>query len=554
MKASATSRLLAALACLALILPSLGSAARKDTELRSGLKNFNNIVVRLSESYVDSFPAKRTIDAAIDALLSELDPYTEYYDGEALKAFQTETTGEYAGIGSYIMQRDSVVIFSGPYEGSPAAKAGVRSGDRILRIDSVRTVGMPSDSVTRLLRGKPGTNVRVRVQRPYAGPDSIIDIDITRAKLQLPSVPYWGVTRSDIGYIKLNSFMETSASEVRKALEAFKADPRVKGVVLDLRGNGGGLLRSAVEIVGYFVPKGTEVLRTKGREPGDVKVYRTTHKPIMEDMPLAILIDGASASASEITAGALQDRDRAVLIGSRSFGKGLVQSTLPLGEDNMLKLTTAKYYIPSGRLIQALDYSRRNADGSVAPTPDSLCNTFKTLHGRPVKDGGGLKPDIEIDWGTPSRLVYNLVRDNWIFDYATRYAASHPTIPSAEEFVITDSIYADFKAGIDPKRLKYDKVCEDMLDQLEKVAKVEGYLNDSTTAEFAAMRRLLTHDLSRDLDTHRERIASYLASDIVGRYYYQKGEAIQNIKQDAALDSAANLLRHPAALQKLLRP
>lgn len=553
MKKSLKTRLLLPAIALALGVPALVGAPgkNKDSELYRQLNTFNSIVRELETNYVDSIPSERVMGAAIRALLSEIDPYTEYYTADDVKAFKTETTGEYAGIGSYIMQRDSAVYFSGPYEGSPAALAGLRSGDRILRVDTADVSRATSERVSSLLRGQPGTTVEIDVARPWAGPDSLLHFSIERRKLQLPSVPYHGVTRGDIGYIKLNSFMQTSADEVKKALEEFKADPRVKGVVLDLRGNGGGLVQSAVEIVGFFVPKGTEVLRTKGRTPSDTRVYRTTRQPLMPDMPLAILIDGASASSSEITAGAMQDLDRAVLIGSRSFGKGLVQGTRSLPYDQMLKVTTAKYYIPSGRLIQALDYSRRNPDGTVAPTPDSLCNTFKTAHGREVKDGGGLKPDIDIDWGTPSRLVFNLVRDNWIFDYATRFAATHESIPSPQEFEITDSIYADFKASIDPKRLKYDKVCEEMLDALEKTARTEGYMNDSTQAQFAAMRKLLTHDLDRDLDTRRKDIASYLATEILGRYYYNRGEVIHDIKDDEALDKAAALLRDPAEMRRL---
>lgn len=551
MKKHPKMRLLLPALALALGLPALTSGQNKDSDLYRQLNTFNTIVRELETNYVDSIPSERVMGAAIRSLLSEIDPYTEYFTADEVKNFKTETTGEYAGIGSYIMQRDSAVYFSGPYEGSPAALAGIRSGDRILRVDTADVSKATSERVSRLLKGQPGTTVSIEVARPWVGPDSLLTFDIERRKLRMPSVPYYGVTRGDVGYIKLNSFMQTSADEVKKALEEFKADPRVKSVVLDLRGNGGGLVQSAVEIVGYFVPKGTEVLRTKGREDSDTKVYRTTHQPIMPDMPLAILIDGASASASEITAGALQDLDRAVLIGSRSYGKGLVQSTRSLPYGQMLKVTTAKYYIPSGRLIQALDYSRRNPDGTVAPTPDSLCNTYKTAHGREVKDGGGLKPDIDIDWGKPSRLVFNLVRDQWVFDYATKYAATHPSIPAPEEFEITDTIYADFKAGIDPKRLKYDKVCEEMLTTLEKAAETEGYMNDSTKAEFAVMRKLLTHNLDRDLDTHRKDIASYLAGEIISRYYYDRGGAIQDIKDDEALDKAAELLRDPAALHKL---
>lgn len=346
--------------------------------------------------------------------------------------------------------------------------------------------------------------------------------------------------------------MERSAEEVRLALEDFKKNPQVTNIVLDLRGNGGGLLESAVEIVGYFVPKGTEVLRTRGRNVTEEKVYKTSKNPIFPDIPLAILIDGASASASEITAGAMQDLDRAVLVGSRSFGKGLVQSTRPLPYDGLLKITIAKYYIPSGRLIQALDYSHRNPDGSVARTPDSLTNVYKTAHGREVRDGGGLVPDITIDWGKANRLVYNIVRDHWAFDFATKYAASHPSIPSPCDFEITDDIYAEFKASIDPERLKYDKVCEDMVKQLREVAEAEGYMNDETRNRIDELAELLTHNLDKDLDTHREEISRYLATEIITRYYYERGEVIQDLKRDAAVDTAVNILTDATRLKKIL--
>ncbi|MDE6243862.1 MAG: peptidase S41, partial [Muribaculaceae bacterium] len=312
------------------------------------------------------------------------------------------------------------------------------------------------------------------------------------------------------------------------------------------------LVESAVEIVNFFVPKGTEVLRMKGREKGSERIYKTTKQPLLPDMPLAVLIDGASASASEITAGALQDLDRAVLIGSRSFGKGLVQSTRPLPYDGMLKVTTAKYYIPSGRLIQALDYSRRNPDGSVAATPDSLCNTFTTRAGRLVKDGGGLQPDIKVEWPQPAPLTIALVRDNWIFDYGTRFAASHPTIAAPQDFVVTDEIYEDFKKSIDPARLKYDKKCEDLLANLRATAEKEGYLNDSTAAALDALAPMLTHELQRDLDTHRRNISSFIADDLLGRYYYNRGQIIGDLKEDEATDRAAEILTNPARYREIL--
>ena len=546
-----------AIGAMALLIAGIAAAARPprnhDQAITRKLTTFNALVRELAENYVDTLPVNRTFDTAIGAMLMSMDPYTEYYSREDREGFNTMTTGQYGGIGSYIgMRRDSLVYISGPYENSPAAKAGLRSGDRIVRIDTTDVRRAGNERVSAMLKGQPGTTVNITVERPYAGPDSVLNFAIKREKLNIPSVPYYGVTRGDIGYIRLNSYMEKSADEVRRALEEFKANPAVKGVVLDLRGNGGGLVESAVEIVNFFVPKGTEVLRMKGREKDSERIYKTTKHPLLPDMPLAVLIDGGSASSSEITAGALQDLDRAVLIGSRSFGKGLVQSTRPLPYGGMLKLTTAKYYIPSGRLIQALDYSHRNPDGTVAATPDSLCNVFTTRAGREVKDGGGLQPDVKIEWPRVSPLTIALVRDNWIFDFGTRYAAGHPSIPSPQDFEITDEIYEQFKASIDPARLKYDKNCEEILASLRKAAETEGYMNDSTAAALDALTPLLTHNLQRDLDTHRRNISTYLTSDIIGRYYYNRGEVIADIKDDEALDRAAAILNDSAEYKRLL--
>lgn len=522
-----------------------------DNAVSRNIAVFNSIVKELEMNYVDTIRTDETFRVAINAMLKEIDPYTEYIPAEEQSDFKAMTSGEYGGIGSYIVEREGWTYISGPYENSPAVHAGLKSGDRIIRIDTVDLKGKKSDQVSAMLKGMPGTTVRVVVDRPYAK-DSILTFDIERKKLQMPSVPYYGVVRGNTGYIRLTSFMERSAEEVKEALEEFKNNPEVKNVVLDLRGNGGGLLEAAVEIVGFFVPKGTEVLRTRGKVISEERVYKTFDKPIMPDMPLAILIDGASASASEIVAGAMQDLDRAVLIGSRSFGKGLVQTARSLPYNGLLKVTVSKYYIPSGRLIQALDYSHRNPDGSVARTPDSLTNVYTTAHGREVRDGGGLVPDIKIDWGKNNLLVYNIVRDFWSFDFATKYAAEHPEIPSAYDFEITDEIYDEFKGFVDPEKLIYDKACEDLVKQLREIAELEGYMNDATKAHIDTLSKLLTHDLQKDLDTHRKEISGYLASDILSRYYYTKGEIISDLKDDAAMDSAVNILSDKSRMKQIL--
>lgn len=515
-------------------------AKSADAAIARNLNTFNSIVKELQNNYVDSIAPDRSFEAAIDAFLANVDPYTEYYPAEEQDALTKMTTGEYGGIGAYLMDRDSSTYISEPMLNSPAARAGIRAGDRILRVDSVDVSHKLSADVTKLLRGRPNTPVSIRLLRPYVA-DSIIDVSFSRELLRQPSVPLYKVV-DNTGYIRLTSFIEKSAAEVKEALEAFKADPNVKNIVLDLRGNGGGLVESAVDILSYFIPKGTEVVRTKGRDAASDRIYKTTRSPLFPDIPLAVLIDGASASASEILAGAVQDLDRGVLIGSRSFGKGLVQSTRPLPYQGILKITVAKYYIPSGRLIQALDYSNRNEDGSVRRIPDSLTRAFKTLHGRTVRDGGGLQPDSVIDWGKVNRLVYNIVRDNWSYDFATRYAAQHPDIGPAADFVVTDSIYADFKKSIDPKRFKYDRVMEDAMKQLREIASEEGYMDDDTQIAFDSLQKHLIHDLNRDLDNHRQDIIDYLGPEIVSRYYFEPGKIEYMIRDDKAFRIAREIL------------
>lgn len=538
----------------ALALSAIAATRSNKAEITRNLDIFNSLYKELQTNYVDSIDAEKSINTAIAAMLNDIDPYTEYFPASQQEDITMMTSGEYAGIGSVILEKPGKGVFiSEPYEGSPAQKAGLRPGDHIIMVDNDTVTTWHSSQVSGKLKGQAGTQVKVTVNRPYAA-DSILTFDITREKIQLPAVPYYGVVRDNIGYINLTSFTDKAATDVRNALIELKKDPRVKSIVLDLRGNRGGLLEAAVKIVGLFVPKNTEVLRTRGKGLLNEKVYKTTSAPVDTQISLAVFIDGGSASSSEITAGALQDLDRAVIIGNRSFGKGLVQSTRPLPYDGVLKVTIAKYYIPSGRLIQAIDYSHRNPDGSVARIPDSLTNVFKTVHGREVRDGGGITPDIDIDYGEANRLTYNIVSDNWAFDYATRYAAQHPEIAPAEEWQITDSIFDDFKQFIDPEKFNYDKVCEQMLESLKKAAEIEGYMNDSTRKEFTVLEGLLKHNLGHDLDNNRKDIEEILASEIIRRYYYQKGQVIEALKRDATLDSAVVVLNDKARYKQILSP
>lgn len=524
-----------------------------DMSVSRNLTTFNAIVKELEMNYVDSIRPSEAFGSAISAFLETVDPYTEYYSADDRNELMKITTGEYdyGGIGSFIMQRDGASYISGPMEGAPAAKAGLRSGDHIIQVDTVNTSNMGSNEVTKLLRGLPGTPVSVTVKRPFVE-DSIINFEIVRSKLSDRSVPYWGVIEGNTGYIRLTQFLADSGKDVYTALQEFKSNPEVNQIVLDLRGNGGGLLEQAVDILGNFLPKGTEVLRTRGKDKSLEKIYKTTKKPIYPDIPLAVLIDGGSASSSEITAGALQDLDRAVLIGSRSYGKGLVQATRPLPFDGLLKVTVAKYYTPSGRLIQALDYSHRNPDGSVARTPDSLTNVYHTALGREVRDGGGLTPDVNIDWGRVSPLLYNLVGDNFIFDFATQYANTHDTIPPVWDFVVTDEIYSQFKESIDPDKLKYDKVLDQLLKQLREAAEAEGYLNEEASAAMDTLAPLLTNDVNQDLDNKREEISEYLGGEIASRYYFENGRLIQSLKNDKALAKAIEILSDPQQLNQIL--
>lgn len=525
------------------ILTSAATRSKK-SEISRNLDIFNSLYKELQTFYVDSIDAEKSIDIAIGAMLNDIDPYTEYIPAKAQESFRSMTTGEYGGIGSYIMERNGNTYISEPYEGSPANLAGLRPGDRIIMIDTDSTVGWSSSKVSDKLKGQQGTTVKVTVNRPWVE-DSILSFDIVRRKIQIPSVPYWGIVKGDIGYISLNSFTEKSYNEVRDALQDLIKNKGAKSVVLDLRGNGGGLLESAVQILGLFLPKGTPVLTTKGKGALTEKTYKTTVTPVDTKIPLAVLIDGSTASSAEIVSGALQDLDRAVIVGNRSFGKGLVQSTRQLPYDGLLKVTIAKYYIPSGRLIQAIDYSHRNPDGSVARIPDSLTNVFKTAHGREVRDGGGITPDMTVEYPDVTRLTFNVVRDHWAFDFANKYFAEHPTIASPEEFVVDDTLYTRFKNFIDPSRFNYDKVCETALDQLKQIATTEGYMNDSVKAQFEVLSSLLKHNLDKDLDTNREAITPYLAGEIINRYYHNRGGIIYSLRDDATLDSAATILTTP---------
>lgn len=526
-----------------------GKSDRRDFEVSRNLDIFNSLFKELNLFYVDTIDAEKAINDGVNAMLARLDPYTEYIPEKEKDDFFLSTTGEYAGIGSLIMERDKAVYISEPYEGMPAQLAGLRPGDKIVMIDNDSVTGWKSAAVSERLKGPANTKLKVTVERP--GVEGTLSFELTRKKIQIPAVPYYGVVCDSVGYIYLSSFTDSASDEVKRALQELKRQG-ISSLVLDLRGNGGGILEEAVQLVNLFVPKGEEVLSTRGRNKKMDKIYKTTQEPVDEHIPLAVLIDGGTASSSEIVAGSLQDLDRAVIIGSRSFGKGLVQSTRPLPYNGMLKVTIARYYIPSGRLIQAIDYSHRNPDGSVARIPDSLTHEFKTAHGRIVRDGGGIKPDIETTVERRGNISYYLMKDFYFFDYATQFAARHDSIAPARDFVLPDSVYNDFKAYVKSKNFKYDKQSERILDDLKEVAKFEGYFDENTQKQFEALAASLNHDLDRDLETFRDEIAQLLSIEIVKRYYYQKGEIIESIKNDKDLEEACGILNDEARYAKIL--
>lgn len=544
------------LAAALLAATALGAATRSPkAAISRNLDIFASVFKALQTSYVDTIDADKSVQTAIDAMLDEIDPYTEYFPEKESDELLSISTGEYGGIGSFIQQRpDGRVMVSGPRDGSPARLSGLRNGDVFVAINDSSVVGKPSSEISKLLRGQAGTTVKVKVKRPHvSGADSLQTFDITREKIEIKGVPYYGMVRPGVGYIQIATFSEKTYDEVREALDSLRKEPEMKSLILDLRDNGGGLLESAVKIVGLFVPKGTEVLRTRGRGLLGEKIYKTTTKPVDTKIPMAVLINGGSASSAEIVSGALQDLDRAVLVGDRSFGKGLVQSTHSIPYNGVLKVTTAKYYIPSGRLIQAIDYSRRNPDGSVARIPDSLTTVWHTRAGRPVRDGGGITPDIKVESPELNRLVYNAVRDNWIFDFATLVAATDSMEGvGPETFEITDSLYGRFKAFIDPGKFKYDKACSMVLDDLQKAAKLEGYLDTAVQAQIDSLRASLRHDLPHDLEYNRPVLTTFMAPEIANRYWGERGATIVGLRSDYAVDSATTVLRAPERYKSLL--
>ncbi|HML70779.1 MAG TPA: S41 family peptidase [Macellibacteroides fermentans] len=533
-----------------ILLPVEGkSQADNRFEVSKNLDVFNALVKEVDMFYVDSVDVEKTVRTGIDAMLSTLDPYTEYIPEQEMGDLKFITTGEYGGIGSFIRERDGGVYIIEPFEGMPAALAGLKAGDKLLVIDGTDLTGMTSDKVSELLKGKPNTKMTLKIQRPNEKKPRTLEL--IRKQVLVDQVTYYGVRNDSIGYIYLKGFTDKSAQEVKAAFEDLKKNHHIKSLVFDLRNNGGGLLDGAVQIVGMFVPKGEVVLSTKGKIKQWDRTYRTATEPLDTVMPIAVLINGGSASAAEIVSGALQDMDRAVLVGQRSFGKGLVQSTRELPYNGNLKVTMSKYYIPSGRCIQAIDYSHKNPDGSAARIPDSLTTVFNTSKGRLVRDGGGVRPDFEVEEPKVPTIMYYLVSDMVAFDFATEWAQRHPSIGPIESFRLSDADYEEFKKFAKEKNFTYDRQSEKLLKNLKEVAGFEGYLDESSD-EFKALEAKLTPNLDRDLDRFKDQITELLSAEIVKRYYFQKGELIQSLKKDKVLDKALEVLGNPSLYQTTL--
>ena len=518
-------------------------------EVSKQLEILNALVKEVQLFYVDSVETEKMVRRGIDAMLKGLDPYTEYYPEQETENVKMLVTGEYGGIGAFIRARDGGVIISEPFEGMPAALAGLKAGDRILMIDTADVTKATTQRVSELLKGVPNSKVTLKIER--RGEKKPMKVEIVRKQVAVKQVVHYGVYGNGTGYIYLEGFREKSADEVREAFEDLKKNHHITSLVLDLRDNGGGLLSSAVQIVNLFVPKGREVLSTRSRMKFWDRTYRTTLDPVDSVIPLAVIINGSSASASEIVSGALQDMDRAVLIGNRSFGKGLVQTPRDLPYDGQVKITTSKYYIPSGRCIQQLDYSHRNADGSVSAVPDSLTSVFYTANGRPVRDGGGIRPDFEMeDKKTPTILFY-LINDFTLFDYVTDWVREHPTIAPAREFVFSDADYEVFKKRLKDAGFTYDRQSEKALKALKETAEFEGYLAEDS-AVFVALEARLKPNLDRDLERYKDEIKRLISTEIAKRYYFQEGGMIETLKDDKTLKKALEVLADKELYKKTL--
>lgn len=532
---------------LALPFTQITAQEDKDHNFNVGknMQVFNEIYNYLDLMYVDTLNADEVVGTAINSMLRSLDPYTVYYPEDQVKNLRTMITGRYVGIGAVIRYNQKLkrVVIDEPYAGNPAAEVGLKKGDIILSIDDSTMVGKDDIYVSSHLRGDPGTTFVLKIKRPSTG--KVMNFTIKRRSVELPSIPFYGLNGDGIGYLNLSSFTEGCAKDVRRALVEMK-QKGMKGFVLDLRGNGGGSLSEAVDIVNMLVPKGITLVKTRGKLKRANRDYTTTVEPIDSVMPVVVLVNGESASASEITSGSLQDLDRAVILGTRTYGKGLVQLSVDLSYNGQLKLTTGKYYIPSGRCIQAINYKHARG-GYTEHIPDSLTKVFHTVGGREVRDGGGIKPDIVVRPDSLPNIAYYLTVNGLdstevLLDYEIDYIASHPTIAPAADFEISDADYEDFKRRVIESGFTYDPESERALKSLKKIVQFEGYYDDAKT-EFENLEKKLKHDIARDLDMHRDVLKQIISSDIVAAYYFQSGAIENSLKHDKQVKEAFNLIK-----------
>lgn len=518
-------------------------------EIAKNLDIYYTLFRELNLYYVDDTKPGDLVKKSIDAMLNSLDPYTVYIPESQMEDFRFMTTGQYGGVGALIRKEGDYVVITEPYEGFPAQKNGINAGDIIIEIDGQSIKGKSSSEVSDILKGQPKTNLKLTLKRP--GTADPIEKTIEREEIKIDAVPYYGVISDSVGYINLSSFTESAYSEVKKALLDLKENKGVKSIIFDLRGNPGGLLIEAVNITNLFVEKSESIVSTKGKVKDWDKNYTASMAPIDKEIPMVVLVNSGSASASEIVSGAIQDLDRGVIIGQRTFGKGLVQTTRPLSYNAKLKITTAKYYTPSGRCIQALDYTHRNPDGSVGKVPDSLVTEFKTKNGRTVYDGGGVSPDIILEAEQLSNLSGSLYNKNLFFDFATEFVLKHPSISKISEFSITDEIYNEFIAFLKNKNCDYETQSEEDLKLLTESTKNEKYF-DLVKDEIEVLKKKLAHDRNKDLQVFKPEIEQLLFEEIVSRYYFQKGRMQALLKGDPAMKEAIAILKDKTRYNTIL--
>lgn len=538
------------LVTLLLAVISFGFVSKTDTdfEISKNLDIFVTMFQQIRLLYVDDVTPKELVESGIEGMLSSLDPYTTYIPEEKVDDFKFMTTGKYGGIGALIRKAGKYTMISEPYEGFPAQRSGLLAGDTIVSIDNISINGKSISDVSQLLKGKPNTNLILKIKR--YGVDSVITKSFDRKQVAIPNVPYYGLMQDNMGYIMLSNFMKNAGKEVKAAFVDLKTQGATV-IILDLRGNPGGLLDEAVKVSNIWLPKNQEIVSTKGKNKNWDKLYYTESEALDTLMPLVVLVSRGSASASEIVAGSLQDLDRAVIIGERTFGKGLVQTTRPLSYDAHLKITTAKYYIPSGRCIQALDYSNRNDDGSVGYVADSLKTEYKTKNGRTVWDGGGINPDIKIESEKPGNITMALYRQNIIFDFATIFRAEQEKIDKACAYELTDEVYDNFVSFVLNKDFKYSTKSSESLKTLVKTAKREGYY-EHVKDDLNSLENRLHGNTKEDLKTFRKEIEDILSDEIVSRYYFQKGRIEANIQDDPEIKKAVDVLREEETMSGIL--